>query len=186
VAVTSAWEKRRISLPFRVGDLSLVELSFDAAVMTSHYTALSPAMSERYPRDVLERTGTKVAVIHSCPVLGQPARLSRAARGIRYVPSVFPRHTDVTGSFDAYLTSRFGGKTRSTLKRKVRKVPDAGFREYSQPDEVETWHRLAREVSRKTYQERLLQRGLPSFVAISSSWTTNRSRSLAARFVGPS
>ena len=68
--------------------------------------------------------------------------------------------------FDDYLAG-FSSKTRSTLKRKLRKFADASrgrldLRRYSAPDEVEEFHRHARAVSAKTYQEKLLDAGLPS------------------------
>lgn len=164
----NGWERRRITLPFRVGDLSLAEIDLDAAVMTRHYTELSPSAGDEYPRDALRDLGAKVAVIHSCPIEGEPSRLSwLGAGGLRYVPARFPRyHADVTGDFDAYLAEQFSSKSRATLRRKVKKLArqnggELDVREYSRPDDVELWHRLARYVSTKTYQERLLKRGLP-------------------------
>jgi CelD/BcsL family acetyltransferase involved in cellulose biosynthesis len=66
---------------------------------------------------------------------------------------------------DAYLAS-FSAKSRSTLKRKVRKLAERSggeldLRSYSRPDEVEEFYRHARAVSATTYQERLLNAGLP-------------------------
>lgn len=67
--------------------------------------------------------------------------------------------------FDDFL-ARFSAKTRSTLKRKSRKLAERSggcldLRSYSRPDEVEEFHRHARAVSEVTYQERLLGAGLP-------------------------
>ena len=57
-------------------------------------------------------------------------------------------------------------KSRSTLKRKVRKLADRSggtldIRCYRTPGEAEEFYRHARAVSALTYQERLLRAGLP-------------------------
>lgn len=69
------------------------------------------------------------------------------------------------GSFDDYLQS-FSGKTRSTLKRKERKLASlsGGFldaRLYRGLSGVDEFHHHARNVSAKTYQEKVLKAGLP-------------------------
>ena len=69
------------------------------------------------------------------------------------------------GSFDNYLGS-FSGKSRSTLKRKVRKLADRSggtidVRHYRTREEMAEFYRHARAVSAMTYQERLLDAGLP-------------------------
>ena len=74
-------------------------------------------------------------------------------------------YASLEGSFDDYLAG-FSGKSRSTLKRKVRKLADVSggtldLRSYRSPDEVEEFYRYARAVSAKTYQEKLLDAGLP-------------------------
>jgi CelD/BcsL family acetyltransferase involved in cellulose biosynthesis len=74
-------------------------------------------------------------------------------------------YASLQGSYDDYL-AQFSSKSRSTLKRKVRKATELSggrldLRSYSRPDDVELFHGLARQVSAKTYQERLLGAGLP-------------------------
>ena len=79
----------------------------------------------------------------------------------------YPRHLiDLTIGFDAYL-AKFSGKTRSTIKRKIRRFEelspgDTVWREFRTPVELDEFFPLAREVSAKTYQERLLNAGLPT------------------------
>ncbi|WP_299326637.1 GNAT family N-acetyltransferase [Parasphingopyxis sp.] len=75
------------------------------------------------------------------------------------------RYADLSGSFDDYLAT-FSGKSRSTLRRKVRKFAKLfggtlDFRTYRTPDEMVEFHDLARRLSAKTYQEKLLDYGLP-------------------------
>src|SRR5439155_2345862 len=66
--------------------------------------------------------------------------------------------------FDDYM-ARFSAKSRSTLRRKVRRftaAPGARLREYRAPQEMDEFFRLARALSRKTYQEALYDKGLPA------------------------
>lgn len=68
-------------------------------------------------------------------------------------------------SFDAYLAG-FSAKSRSTLKRKVRKFTERSggtldLRCYRDVAEVDDFHRAARHVSARSYQEQLLDAGLP-------------------------
>lgn len=69
------------------------------------------------------------------------------------------------GTFEDYL-ARFSGKTRSTLRRKQRKLAKEAGGEYSvtehrTPAEVEAFLAEALPLSAKTYQARLLDAGLP-------------------------
>lgn len=89
-------------------------------------------------------------------------------------------YASLEGSFNAYLGS-FSSKTRSTLKRKLRKLNEASggaldVRSFSAPDQVDEFHRHARAVSATTYQEKLLGAGLPEGEA-----ALEEMRALAAR-----
>jgi CelD/BcsL family acetyltransferase involved in cellulose biosynthesis len=77
----------------------------------------------------------------------------------------YRRHyIDMGQSFDAYM-AQFSGKTRSTLRRKVRKLADetGGYAvsEHRTPTEIEAFLAAALPLSAKTYQARLLDAGLP-------------------------
>jgi CelD/BcsL family acetyltransferase involved in cellulose biosynthesis len=85
---------------------------------------------------------------------------------ITLVRQRYPRHyADLAGSFDDYL-GRFSGKSRSTLRRKTRKFAKLSggtltIKSYQSPAELAEFHRLALPLSQSTYQERLLDAGLP-------------------------
>lgn len=74
-------------------------------------------------------------------------------------------YIDMSGSFEDYQ-NKFSGKTRSGIKRKIRKFIEHAngldFRTYTTPDEITEFFALARPVSATTYQERLLDCGLPA------------------------
>lgn len=78
----------------------------------------------------------------------------------------YARHyIDMSGSFDDYM-AQFSGKTRSTLRRKQRKLAEEcggayELREYRTPGEVARFLEQALPLSAMTYQARLLDAGLP-------------------------
>jgi CelD/BcsL family acetyltransferase involved in cellulose biosynthesis len=105
-------------------------------------------------------------VINSLPEPLLAAVVTRAG-GLRpFVRQRYTRyHADLSAGFDAYLAG-FSSKARSTLLRKVRRFAERSggaidIRAYRTPDEFENFFALARAVSRKSYQERLLDAGLP-------------------------
>lgn len=103
-------------------------------------------------------------------VTGVPAALApRLADlpGLRpFVRQSYPRsYADLQIGFDAYM-ARFSGKSRSTLRRKTRRLAERcggtlDVRAYRTESEIDAFHAAARCVSRRTYQERLLDSGLP-------------------------
>lgn len=89
----------------------------------------------------------------------------------------FPHHTsgglqryrrhyiDMSGGFQSYM-ERFSGKTRSTFNRKRRKLEMLGggnldLEEFRKPNEFDRFFAEAIPLSRRTYQARLLDAGLP-------------------------
>ncbi|MCR9181007.1 MAG: GNAT family N-acetyltransferase [Erythrobacteraceae bacterium] len=77
----------------------------------------------------------------------------------------YRRHyIDMSGSFADYL-AQFSGKTRSTLRRKARKLAEetGGYTvsEHRTPAEIEAFLAAALPLSARTYQARLLDAGLP-------------------------
>jgi CelD/BcsL family acetyltransferase involved in cellulose biosynthesis len=118
---------------------------------------------ERLDEDV------EVVVTRSHPVADRLAPVTRQGNAIRYTVAHYMRyHADLQGSFDQYL-QKFSGKTRNTLRRKVRHFLSqgvgSGIREFKRPDQMAEFCHLARTVSALTYQERLLNAGLPSDAA---------------------
>lgn len=75
------------------------------------------------------------------------------------------RFADLAQGMDAYLAG-FSSKSRSTLLRKIRRFAERSggtidIRRYASEDEVDQFIALAQMVSEKSYQERLLDAGLP-------------------------
>lgn len=95
------------------------------------------------------------------------APLRRAAVGMLcYIRQRYPRHyADLTIGFAAYHAA-LSGNTRSGLKRKTRRLVELSggtldVRRFRTPAELHAFHAVARGISQRTYQERLLGGGLP-------------------------
>jgi CelD/BcsL family acetyltransferase involved in cellulose biosynthesis len=115
---------------------------------------------------------------------GLPASAGRLAAETGWhcaVLRAYPRHVvDLSTSYEAYL-AKFSSKTRSTLKRKLRRfeaLSGGAIRceEFRTKEDVGRFLPQARKLSAKTYQERLLDAGLPDGEAFTAD-----ALSLAAR-----
>lgn len=103
-------------------------------------------------------------------VTSLPESFADAIRGDGLVAVVRQRYTrfftDLTIGHDAWLAG-LSASARSTLKRKTKKAEAAGIevRAYRTSDDLAAFYPLARSVSATTYQERLLDAGLPEDAA---------------------
>jgi CelD/BcsL family acetyltransferase involved in cellulose biosynthesis len=133
----------------------------------AHFTELKTTDGRLELPDIPAGSGLAGAVIRSQPISAPPRRFRMQNGLLVYCPSHYRRQwIALQGTFDEYMT-KFSSKTRSTLTRKVRRFREAArvesiLREFKHPDEMDEFFRLGREVSRKTYQERLLDAGLPA------------------------
>lgn len=156
-------ETRRIPLNFRLGDISLFTLDLTLDV---HLYTLAELINggDRFPEIKPSHAGQALL---SCPADAIAPGIERINGVIRYVPYTYERfYVDMRGSFDRYL-EKFSSKSRNSSKRKVRKFAEAcggtiDFREYKTAESIAEFHSMARGLSARTYQERLLQAGLPS------------------------
>jgi len=86
---------------------------------------------------------------------------------VHHIYSVYRHYfVNTQGEFSEYM-SRFKGKTRNSLKRKIKKVDKSNkdkpsFVEFRDLDGVDEFLRIAKDVSEKSYQEKLLGRNLPT------------------------
>lgn len=160
------WTKQRVSLTYRLGEVELFKVPLRAVIPATHSTELGPDAAESPPRECLDGNGAKVAVISSCPVDQPLPRLAWRDGAVRYVRCHFPHYwVEISGDFETYLKTR-NKESRKKMQRAVRRYEErAGgkipFREYREPGDVDPFFAAARVVSEKTFQERLLNRGLP-------------------------
>ncbi|MBF0368490.1 MAG: GNAT family N-acetyltransferase [Magnetococcales bacterium] len=155
-----------IVLKYQLGERILFRHTFQLTVVEHPLGQLldqpphSTTSSSSLPKD-----GDGV-LFRGLPMPKHPGRPAIGDRGVLYVPSHYQRHyIDLSGSFGDYLQG-FSAKSRSTLKRKVKAFGQFSGGEirwqlYRKAEEMDVFYRLAREISAITYQERLLDVGLP-------------------------
>jgi CelD/BcsL family acetyltransferase involved in cellulose biosynthesis len=168
VPLTPDWQPVTVSLDYRLGEIGLFEVRFKGMAYRRHFSQEKPF--PHIPEPPPETSGHTFVFYPNYPIALnftiEP--LTRIGRWIAYTPYTFRnRYVDLKrlGSFDEYLKS-FSSKSRSTLQRKVKKfmaVSEGSIRweTYRTADSMDLFFNLARTVSAKTYQERLLGRGLP-------------------------
>jgi CelD/BcsL family acetyltransferase involved in cellulose biosynthesis len=112
------------------------------------------------------RDSNESGVLYRSAVLDRDDDASRAP-WLTYVQARYPRYyVDLQGTFDEYC-AKFSSKTRSTVRRKLRAFASLSggqidVRRYRTVEEVADFHQRARELSTRTYQERVLDVGLPA------------------------
>lgn len=152
-----------VALPFRVGARTLWHVRRRLVRVP---LALREAQAGEVPALPPLEAGADGYLVTSLPASALAPLLARnpALRG--FVRQRYRRSfASLEGTYEAYLAG-FSAKSRSTLKRKARKLAERcggalDVRCYRTPDEMAQFHRLARAVSAKSYQERLLGCGLP-------------------------
>jgi CelD/BcsL family acetyltransferase involved in cellulose biosynthesis len=150
-----------IALPFRIGARTLWRVRRRLLRVS---VSLEEALGGRVPP--LPQSDGDGYLVTSVPADLLPQLLSKHRDLRPFVRQRYRRcYADLGLGFDAYIAG-FSAKSRSTLKRKVRRwASGAGgavdLRCYRTVADVDEFHRLARALSSRTYQERLLDAGLP-------------------------
>ncbi len=160
------WNNKTYPLRFQFGDKTLFSVNLNLLTrgfgisesFAAHATTAAP--TEPLPANC------DGFLIRSLQVQTELPTISRESGYIRYIPALYLRYfIDMTQPFSEY-TGKFSSKTRSTINRKLKKFTEHSggkliWKSYKSVDEVREFHRLARSLSSKTYQEALLDAGLP-------------------------
>ncbi|MGA3026467.1 MAG: GNAT family N-acetyltransferase [Bryobacteraceae bacterium] len=166
-AADRRWRVRDVRMKFGFGSLLLWSARFRAVQYEGAWDALPPDPDEPLPALGDCPPVVRGILVNSHPVEGRISRIALRRSYIRYSASQCRRFfIGLDGSFDEYML-RFSPKRRSELRRKLRVFAersggDIHWREYRDPEEMPEFHRLAREVSAKSYQERMSDAGMPS------------------------
>jgi hypothetical protein len=159
------WECSRVPLKFQFGDIVLGRV-FLPLLRRNAQLDERPLRIGETPEPPPRLDGADGYVVWSHPIATRLPVLSAQGEWFLYMPRQYKRFSiNLSGGFEQYLAG-FSSKTRSGLRRKLRKFAEASggaidFREYRTPEQMATFFPFARQVSAKTYQERLLQVGLP-------------------------
>lgn len=161
-----AWRTSHVTLKFALSDKTLLAPRLRLQVCEVGLTDEMPPVAELSPPSDMLDQNSQGFFIGSMPV-AVPQPLVRQFPGyLCYVATQYQRYyIDLHQSFADYQ-KKFSSKTRSTIMRKVRKYAEhcGGndcWKVYTAPDEIREFFKLARSVSAKTYQEKLLNTGLP-------------------------
>jgi predicted N-acyltransferase len=163
--MSASWKTRDIKLPFWLGEICLFRKSFKLQTINVDFIRFDAANKDtQIPREIDENA--QGMMLYSLPINEDHKTIWREEGYINYISQVYRRYyTDLDGTFENYM-DQFSSKTRSTLKRKMRKFEkECGgiidCRLYQTPDEIKEFYPLARAISKETYQEKLLDAGLP-------------------------
>jgi CelD/BcsL family acetyltransferase involved in cellulose biosynthesis len=160
------WSFRPVPVKIRLGDKTLLAPELWLQVREVSLDDEAPPVTEPEPPTEALQANSQGFLVRSLGVVGKQPVLRRQHGYLCYVSSQYPRYyIDMRQSFDEYK-NKFSSKTRSTLNRKMRKYAEycggeIFWRTYTTPDEMHEFYGLARAVSRITYQEKLLDAGLP-------------------------
>ena len=161
------WSPASIRLSYRLGEISIFTWARSGFSYNHAFYDSSGSTRPHFSPPNQLPAGDGPFLMRSVPVSNALPRISVDNDWIRYAPHQYKRfYVDLTGDFEGYL-KRFSSKSRSTLMRKVRRYAHEStgglvWKEYRSPADLEEFYRLAREVSARTYQERLLGSGLPA------------------------
>lgn len=160
------WHEQDVPFKFMLGDMALFARTVRLQVREVPLSEdVVPAAEPSVPADA-RTPGSQGFYVHSLPVSAEQPVLRNRNGYLLYVPSQFSRYyVDLQLTFDEYR-EKFSSKTRSTINRKMKKyaahcggaIP---WKVYRTPEDMQTFHALARTVSTKTYQEKLLEAGIP-------------------------
>jgi CelD/BcsL family acetyltransferase involved in cellulose biosynthesis len=154
--------RRRIEFRYCLSDLCLFRVGFSASQQPLPFDPKAeplklPPSPPEFPDGVDVVVCSGVLLPHLLPPF------HRDKSGICYIRNQTSNYyIDLSGTFDDYL-KEFSSKTRSTLLRKVRNISGTmECRCFRTPDDAVDFHKLAREVAVKTYQEKLFDGAIPA------------------------
>jgi len=163
------WTPVSVRLSYRLGDIGLFHKKFSGLANREHFSKCQP-FADVPNLDGCFETPPRFVYFPTYPIRNAPPPIVTRDRWIAYTPYTFKNYYidfERLESFDNYLHSAFSSKSRSTLQRKVRKFAEADggqvhWRQFKVLGEIDEFFAQARSVSTKTYQERLLDAGIPT------------------------
>jgi hypothetical protein len=160
------WQLRPVTFKFQLSDWVLFSTSLPMQVFGENGLDSSSPVDQPLPPRNVPSIGSEGYSIRNLPVTGELPSLSKVGHYLCYIPLQYDHcYIDLRWSFEQYV-SKFSSKTRSTIQRKIRRYKEhcggkIPWKNYSHPDEIPDFFRLASQVSKLTYQEKVLDVGLP-------------------------
>lgn len=169
----SDWTLRPVAFRFQLSDWTLFSATLPMQVRVEGLASAGAPVEQLDPPAAIAGARCQGYSIRNQPIVRELPVFSVTGNYLCYVPLQYPHcYIDLTWSFDQYV-GKFSSKSRSTIQRKIRKFKEycggeLRWNTYSAPEELPAFFELARSVSRLTYQERLLDAGLPDTEAFAS------------------
>lgn len=160
------WQLRHVTFKFQLSDWTLFRTSLPMQIRIENLSSGVEPVESPLPPAAIPGKGSQGYSIRNLPIAVEQPVLTRMGNYLRYIPLQYPHcYIDLNWSFEQYL-EKFSSKTRSTIQRKIRKFNqycggELKWKTYSAPSGIAEFFLSAREVSKLTYQERLLDVGLP-------------------------
>lgn len=160
------WKVRNVPFKYQLSDWTLLSIPLHLQCRSAPLFGEPTTQALQVPplSDLVE--GSQGFMIRALPITDKLPRLSRQGSYLCYVPLQYEHcYIDLTLTFEAYQ-KKFSSKTRSTINRKVKKYAEhcggsIRWKSFEKPEQVREFFGLARNVSKLSYQERLLDAGLP-------------------------
>lgn len=157
---------RNETLKFSLSDLTLFRVTLPLQAWANPLAPGQTPVDAPQPPDEPLAEGSRGFMVRGLQINDTLPAISVTNSYVVYTVKQY-RHCyiDLQQSFDDYL-AKFSSKTRSTLKRKVKKFEThsggrISWKMFATPADMSEFFALARKVSEKTYQERLLDAGIP-------------------------
>jgi hypothetical protein len=160
------WDYRPVPIKYYLSDWTLFSVSLPLQVRAERL------IDEKLPVTTLMPPADEIGLnsqgflIRGLSVASEIPVIKQSGDYICYMQSKYDHcYIDLNITFEDYQ-KKFSSKTRSTINRKVRKYAEhcggaIVWKTYKLPSEMRDFFQLARTVSKLTYQERLLDAGLP-------------------------
>lgn len=160
----TTWAMRKVPFKFQLSDWTLFSVALplqcrSMPLLENSTTDLDALDHERQPE-------SEGFLLRALPIDEPLAPITKSGRYLRYSALQYEHcFIDLRLGFERYQ-EKFSSKTRSTIKRKIRKYAEhcggeISWKSYRDPAQIRDFFRHAREVSALSYQERLLDSGLP-------------------------
>lgn len=163
VAAMTVQETKKVPLKFEIGARTLVAIQRSLARVALNLRDVREGGVPTLPQIARHMHGYSIT---SLPEI-LSADLERSAPDM--LPLVRQRYhryyVDLTIGFEAWW-ERLSANTRQNLRRKAKKIAaecggDLDVRRFKTPEQLDAFHDIARRISLRTYQEKLLGAGLP-------------------------
>ena len=157
---------RDYALKYQLSDWTVFSVSLPLQMSSVKVAERATPVEQPGPPDEPLAAGSEGFLVRALPIAEVLSPIAVAGDYLRYVQLQY-RHCiiDFRSSFEEYQ-KKFSSKTRSTINRKVRKYAGhsggtLSWKTYRTVEELREFLPLAREVAKKTYQEKLLDAGIP-------------------------